>query len=133
MKMIHAAIVGLALLAVFPGCVSGPVVTKEQVDAAEVGPGPGEAEHAKIVARFEMLLKDPQSAQYKWLDPYKEALRASGKVDFGWVQPVLVNSKNSYGGYNGFERWNFFLIRGEVDSYQDPDYIGLGLWHSPRP
>jgi hypothetical protein len=33
---------------------------------------------------------------------------------FGYTVPVLVNAKNSYGGYTGFKVYKFFFQRGEI-------------------
>ena len=127
MKKSPTIILALVLLALV-GCASAPSVTREQIAAADVGPTPGEAEHAKITAALELLLKDPRSAEFKWGTPHKDALGTAGRVDFGWEVPVLINAKNSMGGYTGFQPWAFFLINGRVASYQDPQMAKMDFW-----
>lgn len=53
-------------------------------------------------------LKDPESAQYRWVATYLGYCKqgwAKGKgLDwYGWAATIEVNAKNSYGGYTGFE------------------------------
>lgn len=132
MKTSFRALFALAVLAL-AGCTSAPVVTREQVAAADVGPQPGETERATILAALQLILKDPTSAEYKWGEPFKSALRTGGRADFGWEIPVLINAKNGYGAYIGFQPWSFFLINGRVASYQDPQMAKFGFWTPIKP
>jgi hypothetical protein len=68
-----------------------------------------------VKAYFEEILKDPESARYKFDTPERAYRRAGwanrGRVAWqGYVIPVNVNAKNSYGGYTGYKRY-FALMR----------------------
>ncbi|MCT2529581.1 hypothetical protein N2382_01810 [SAR92 clade bacterium H921] len=73
----------------------------------------------KIVAYYQMVLKDPESAKYRYGIPYKayanEGSAYGGKVSWsGWAVDVEVNAKNSFGGYTGFESERVLFQNGEV-------------------
>ncbi len=131
MKTLINSLLAPALLALV-ACTSAPTITPEQISATDVGPVPGDAEHAKIAAALDLLLKDPRSAEFKWGTPHKDALRTSGRIDAGWEIPVMINAKNGMGGYTGFKQWSFFLINGRIASYQDPRMAKLDLWTSVK-
>jgi hypothetical protein len=63
-------------------------------------------------------LKDPNSAKYsEFTQPVKEYAIQNAtekKAIYGYAVCVLVNAKNSYGGYAGNERRWFFIRNGEV-------------------
>lgn len=61
-------------------------------------------------------LKDPFSAQYKFGEPkkgyYQEGPSENFLLRYGWIIPVQVNAKNSYGAYVGFKN-KYFMISEE--------------------
>ncbi|MBS0160742.1 MAG: hypothetical protein JSS26_19350 [Nitrospira sp.] len=63
-------------------------------------------------------LKDSESARYQWgvvqRGYTKDPLISGGAVNYGYLLPVLVNAKNSYGGYTGFEQWGFLFHNGTL-------------------
>jgi len=118
----------LAACLALAGCASAPVFTADQIQAADVGPMPGEAEQATIRAAMAYYLKDPASAQYQWGEPRKSSLSSGGRTVIGWVVPVLVNARNSYGGYVGFEQWGFFMVNGRIVSHQTAAERAIGTW-----
>jgi hypothetical protein len=63
-------------------------------------------------------LKDSESARYQWgviqRGYTKDPLISGGAVNYGYLLPVLVNAKNSYGGYTGFEQWGFLFHNGSL-------------------
>jgi hypothetical protein len=63
-------------------------------------------------------LKDRNSAKYsEFTEPVKEYAIENAtekKAIYGYAVCVLVNAKNSYGGYTGNERHWFFIRNGEV-------------------
>ena len=66
-------------------------------------------------------LKDPDSAKFTWeREPYKafHGLLSSSTPIPSWVVHVLVNAKNSYGGYVGDRMWHFYYDKGKLYSYQ---------------
>ncbi len=60
-----------------------------------------DVEKGAIADSIKRDLKDPDSAQFKWM-PYRE--------DHGTGYCGMINSKNSYGGYTGFQPYNAVLI-----------------------
>src|SRR5438477_6228366 len=91
------------LLTLIAGCASAP--TAEKLANADYGDYP--ANYRQLIRDFfQVALKDPDSAQYQFREPYKgyskKALIVGGGVDkYGWICNVNVNAKNSYGGYTG--------------------------------
>ena len=127
MKIKASFLLSLSLV-LLSGCASGPAITPQQIAAAEVGPLPSEREHRAILGAMELILNDPRSAEYKWGEAHKDALSTGNRITYGWEVPVLVNAKNSMGGYTGFQRWAFFLVDGRVVSYQDPRMARMDFW-----
>lgn len=73
---------------------------------ADCGIAPQNYENT-IKDQFEKMLKDPDSARYKFGQPVRAysngGLIFGGKVEWaGYLVDVNVNGKNSYGGYSGF-------------------------------
>lgn len=60
---------------------------------------------------MENRLKDPESAKYKDLKIQKSFIINDYRVSFGWKAEVLINGKNSYGGYTGFKA-EYFDFKG---------------------
>ena len=87
------------------------------------GPAPQHYTEA-ITNYFYPTLKDPDSAEYKFETPYKQALAAGvfdlQKFYLGWEVDVQMNAKNSYGGYVGYTSYRFLFqnekIAAEADS-----------------
>ena len=86
-----------------------------------------------IPARMSTVLKDPQSARYRFGVPQPAYLNNGwlygGKVTWqGYLVYFYVNAKNSYGGYTGEEKW-LALIRDEnvslVDSASNEQFLLL--------
>lgn len=67
---------------------------------------------------LELHLKDGESARYQWGNIQrgyaKDALVSGGDLHFGYMLPVMVNAKNSFGGYTGFEQWGFLFHDGQM-------------------
>ena len=61
-------------------------------------------------------LKDPYSAKYTFEEPRKgmckDGLLLGGEKHYGYIVPVTINAKNSYGGYTGNELHYFFFSEG---------------------
>jgi len=77
-----------------------------------------EAAQGLAQAWLVLRLKDAESAKYQWgkVDKgwVKDAPIIGGSIYTGYVMHALVNSKNSYGGYTGFEEWTFLFRDGGV-------------------
>ncbi|QYM80268.1 hypothetical protein K0B96_06545 [Horticoccus luteus] len=112
--------------ALFAGCAS-PTFSTEQIEANVTEPTPSAVE-TKVRDFMELRLKDPASAEYKVGTPEKTVLTTAGKPTFGWKVSVLINGKNSYGGYTGFEGYAFFFVHDQIVSYQDPEMAKMGWW-----
>ncbi|HFY9996229.1 TPA: hypothetical protein ACIIU4_004354 [Citrobacter freundii] len=84
------------------GCVQP--MTKAEVDRAVYEPLPADYQE-QIKSTIELKLKDPDSAKYRFFDPKKGY--TEGTRHFGFVVPVGVNAKNSYGGYTGYKLYYF--------------------------
>jgi hypothetical protein len=80
------------------GCgTAGPSLeTLSSVARRELSP----VEKVALAAAFAESLKDPGSAQFKWV-PVVLLERDGGTFDYCG----LVNSRNSYGGYAGFQKF----------------------------
>lgn len=101
-------LLGIVLLSLLlSGCVQP--MTKSEVNAAVYEPLPNDYKE-RIQALLEERLKDPDSAKFKFFDP-KKGYTASTR-HFGYVVPVDVNAKNSYGGYTGYKSYYFVYYHG---------------------
>ena len=98
------------------GCAPKPPSSVE-ICTANYGALPGNYQDL-IKAHFNTLLKDPESARYTFLPTYKGysqdgvLAESSGGVKYGYGAPVLVNAKNSYGGYTGNQQYAFMFSNG---------------------
>lgn len=93
----------------------------------------------KIVeSSISLILKDPDSAKYTFIDTpqyYGFSNRGKYRGDFnsgrspilGYIGSVLVNAKNSYGGYTGNKLWMFIISDGKVEYLSTNPY---DLWSS---
>jgi hypothetical protein len=65
-------------------------------------------EKRSISAQVKDLLKDPDSAKFKWMRLY-----GTSEVE---TYCGLVNAKNSYGGYTGYSIFTTILVKGQAKS-----------------
>lgn len=76
-------------------------------------------------------LKDPDSAEYKFQKPYRQALPAGvfnmKKFFLGWEVDAQINAKNSYGGYVGYSPYSFFFQGNEIRATAQADDM-QGNW-----
>lgn len=113
-KVLAAAIFASVFLT---GCASQQPPSQAQISAANYGELPADYQE-QIKNHFNATLKDPYSAKYEFLPAFKGYSQdgqwspSGGKVSFGWVSPVLVNAKNSYGGYTGNQKYVFIFSGG---------------------
>lgn len=100
----------LIIAAFFAGCA-----TPSQEDLARADYGPYPSDYESIVKRhLSNSLKDPDSAQYRFLNTPKSGWNGLGGVKYGWIVCAQVNAKNSYGGYVGFRPAYFMIKNGLV-------------------
>ncbi len=91
------------------GCASTSQPT-EQVSSAskrELTP----IEKASLTGALSQTLKDPGAAQFKWMPIV--LLERDGITDYCG----LVNSKNSYGGYEGFQKFYAHLNKNDKGEF----------------
>lgn len=72
-----------------------------------------------MLGHFNRTLKDPMSAKIEFDTPVKgyvmKAPIAGGGIDkAGWIVPVRINAKNSYGGYVGEQLQLYLFSKGEA-------------------
>ena len=115
-KIIGEIVVACSLMMIIAGCATTP--SPEELATAYYGPYPNEYE--SIIKSFMApVLRDAQSAIYKFKEPYKGYAykwvdqngndSLSGTVEYGWVVETSINAKNAFGGYTGFEQINFVI------------------------
>ena len=80
------------------------------------------------------VLKDPDSARFQFGAPVKaygnNGLIYGGGVAFiGYILPIEVNARNSFGGYTGYEDWFCLYENGVVRNCQSGSYISNPLVH----
>lgn len=87
-------------------------VPDEVAKSAQYLPKPSDF-RAEVKRYLRLRLKDPESAIYEnWT--LGRAYLGSNPPVYGWLSSVSVNAKNSYGGYTGFEHYNFWHDGGRV-------------------
>ena len=86
----------------------------------EAGPKPTEAQFKEGIRGWILSnAKDPGSAQYRF-----GPIAGGPSVNQYWHMCVEINGKNSFGGYIGFEAYQFEWANGEIRYvYED---IGFG-------
>ncbi len=130
MKTFMNYIYFLATALILPGCVSSYQRPKP---AANYGIPPVNYEHT-IKEYFESVLKDAESARYRFDQPSKayenEGLLFGGKVVWlGYLVDVEVNAKNSYGGYVGYKPYIFLFNGNQIYRHYKcfTDYEDIGI------
>lgn len=95
----------LAVWSVFGlgGCASPP--TPEDWNAARAAPKPTSEDSAQkaVVTYFAGVLKDPDSAKYRFMPVVNGIARMGSLTMKGWFMCGTINAKNSFGGYTGAE------------------------------
>lgn len=108
------AVVSMAM-AVWALALSGCAGFAKLPPSSDFGTPPVTTE-AAVRAHFEAVLKDPESARYRF-GAIRKAYANNGLIHgggiawHGYMQEVEVNAKNSYGGYVGFKPYMVFFQR----------------------
>lgn len=92
------------------GCATPP--SQQELESADYGAYPVSYEQI-IKNRMSTILKDPDSAQYRFLNTPKTGWNSFGGKKFGYIVCVNINAKNSYGGYVGY-RMSYFMIKNDL-------------------
>jgi hypothetical protein len=114
MRSVSLAAIFAALFVV--GCVQPP--STQELASADYGEYPQDYE--EIIKRYNLtMLKDPGSAIYEaWRGPSSGWASGIGTgTKYGWRVCVLVNAKNGFGGYTGFEPAGYIIHDGVVTLY----------------
>lgn len=106
------ALIGACLL--LAGCATPPAA---QTEALDYGPPPPANYQQIIKDKWGAGFKDPDSALYKFGDPFKAYTRhapiGGGGIDkVGWMVQFQVNAKNGFGGYTGYETHQVLFVNG---------------------
>ena len=115
MKTFMNYIYFLATALLLSGCASS---FQKPKSSANYGIPPVNYEQT-IKEYFESVLKDPESARYRFSQPIKayenEGLLFGGKVAWlGYLVDTQVNAKNSYGGYVGYKPYVFLFNGSQI-------------------
>lgn len=99
------------------GCAAAP--TQQQINSADYGYSIYQADAEVLVKQFfESVLKDPESAKYRFGEVYRGYMVGSAfegrKLEAGYLIDVNVNAKNSYGGYTGGKPYKFLIRSGKL-------------------
>lgn len=127
-KLFLAGLVGLTV-SLMAGCASTPPPTQQQIESADYGKLPDNYKE-QIQGAMSVTLKEPYSAQYSFLEPFKAYSQdgpwspSKGAVNYGWAIPVMVNAKNSYGGYTGAKRYVYMFSGGTLYDVSWNDQFG---------
>lgn len=118
------------LVAISTMMVASPVLARDgNLDETFSGPAPkSPVESAKVL--MSGILKDPDSAQYRLIDTfpaYCKAGRQKGSRSwFGWAADIEINSKNSFGGYTGFQ--SFTVLYNGDTAFRAMDGANFGAY-----
>ena len=107
------AVLSIAAVAALAGCA-----VNQPVDWSKADYGPYPQDYEQIVKQhMQERLKDPDSAKYQFPGkPVAGYEHIAGKTDFGWYLCPLVNAKNSYGAYTGYQQYYIMIKNGIVIS-----------------
>jgi hypothetical protein len=136
---------GIAVLAVATALLAGCATQAQKADEAfdvykatlpepnaDYGSYP-ENYQELIKAYMTKTLKDPESARYaEFSTPRKEHAIANKRAIYGYSSCVLVNAKNSYGGYTGNQQFWFFFQNGQIVRTQNVT-TGMNIIYIGRP
>jgi len=108
----------LAIICIFvtSACAGFDGPTPEQIANAYYGREMTNDECAKLSRQeAQKILKDAPSAKYKYGVCRKSHMFLGGHGTlFGYIFPVEINAKNSFGGYTGYDLYYFVNRDGRV-------------------
>jgi len=87
--------------------------TKEEVDRADIGPRPENAQQL-VRDHFAQTLFDPYSAVYTFNYGPERGVWVGLGTDYGWIMCGTLNAKNRLGGYVGAKRFRVLISHGRV-------------------
>lgn len=130
----------LTLILAISGCATTipakPLPTKEELAKMDYGK-PLSIDYEKVIKDyFTTALKDPYTAQYQFAGQpqpfwYRDSPMMGGKEYIGYAVVVLVNAKNSFGGYVGDKQYAFIFHDDSIIKIVSPEEFELmGLANS---
>lgn len=96
------------------GCYT--TVPYSQVQEADCGPIPTDGRE-QINTWLAVNLKDYDSAKVVLSDPrkdYSNVAHGRNIISYGWTIDAEINAKNSFGGYTGFQKYQFFFYNANL-------------------
>lgn len=119
----------LVLLALFLTACETTQERKDAFASADYGPAPV-IDKAEVENSLKSGLKDPGSAQFRWLEPEKMRWRANAFSEwrYGWNVKIWVNAKNSYGGYTGEQPYWLTYLDGKLVDVTKPWMVPQFEW-----
>jgi hypothetical protein len=112
--MSKVLVLALAVFALFLSGCAAP--TPEEIARADYGTYPSNYEQI-IKSYLSTVLKDPSSAEFNSMSSPKTGWTTyGGGKKFGYVVCARINTKNSFGGYVGFQPYYFMIKNGVVIS-----------------
>lgn len=123
MKTRFRLLFALAVLAL-AGCYTPTTQAQYEAQVAQMGYGaplPGDWQD-RVKAFMEMRLKDSASAIWQFDEKTIQAWAGSSdrtgtRLAAGHVVGAMINARNSFGGYTGFESYQFIIRDGRVIAF----------------
>lgn len=141
MRAIATSIMSIALVMGYPALAGKKdkeiAAWKSTLPAADADYGAYPDNYEQLIKEYlARSLKDPDSVRYTdFTKPRKEhAIENAGlkQAIYGYSSCVLVNAKNSYGGYTGNHQYWFFIQNGKIVRSSDTT-TGLKIIYLGRP
>lgn len=105
------AILFLLFISMLNGCSFAP--SQKELENADYGQYP--SSYKSIISEYmSNILKDPSSAEYRYINTPKTGWNSWGGTKFGYIVCTYINAKNSFGGYNGAKLYYFFIKNNQV-------------------
>ncbi|MDP2226797.1 MAG: hypothetical protein Q8J78_04915 [Moraxellaceae bacterium] len=112
------------------GCYTPTTQAQYEAQVAQMGYGAAlPADWQGLVKTFmQMRLKDSDSAIWQFDEKTTESWagesdRTGTRIAAGHVVKAMINAKNSYGGYTGFEPYQFIIRDGRVIAFIDSRHV----------
>lgn len=119
MRLIKISVISVSI--VLAGCVSAP--NSSEINSANYGVLPNNYQDV-IKSEMGKRLKDPNSAEYDFSQPYKAWCKSGFTTFYGWLAPFSLNAKNSYGGYTGAQTFVYLINDKSVRDFTSPYQVG---------
>lgn len=127
MLRLYKAVFFFVISILLSGCVFTQPTMEEEKNA-NYGTSVTQDRAEKLARKwFKYNLKDSESGRYDFGAVYKGWLDVVLTRHFGYILPVDVNSKNSYGAYEGYQDYVFVFKDGYINLVTAPPSVKYGL------